>query len=310
MPESGSQFPEYRPGQYMALRRETCRLTKKVITADGQVHYVADIDEAGNPRLGPVTHPYSIASAPQQTKEHGYLEFYIVLETDELSKKGRLSGSLFEIRPGEDDTITYVNRVGGDFTLEKRAKGFQSVFWVASGTGVAPFMSMIRQRHFDASEGASDNTRYTLLYVNRTYEELTYHEELSEIEASGRFDFVYIPSVSRPSARDLTDPRLGRGRANNVLRHILGLPLREEEELAEILVRGEDPREARAALENATVPRLPCRLSRGECVKTLNPADAVIMACGNPALMADIKYLAGIHEIRFEREDWSVPVKR
>lgn len=302
--ESGSRFPDYRPGQYMALRREKCRLTRKVITPDGQAHYVTDVDETGKPRLGPVTHPYSIASAPHETKEHGYLEFYIVLETDELSKKGRLSGSLFEIRPGDDDTITYVNRIGGDFTLGKRATGFQSVFWVASGTGVAPFMSMIRQRHFDGLEGASDNTHYTLLYVNRTYEELTYHQELLEIEASGRFDFVYIPAVSRPSARDVTDPRLGRGRANNLLRDLLELPVREEQHLAEILARREDPREARAALETATAPWLPSRVSRGECVKRLDAAHAVIMACGNPTVMADIKYVADMRHIHFEKEDW------
>jgi len=28
------------------------------------------------------------------------------------------------------------------------------------------------------------------------------------------------------------------------------------------------------------------------------------LACGNPSLMADIKYIADSNQIRFEKEDW------
>jgi hypothetical protein len=48
MPEEGTPFPEYKAGQYIALRREDCRLTKRVVGEDGKPHYVPDLDEARN----------------------------------------------------------------------------------------------------------------------------------------------------------------------------------------------------------------------------------------------------------------------
>jgi ferredoxin-NADP reductase len=304
VPESGSRFPDYQAGQYIALRRERCRLTKKVHVPDAQLHYVPDVDAAGNPRLGPVTHSYSIASAPFESQRDRHLEFYIVLEQDGHGTPGRLSSSLLEINPPVDDKVTYVNRITGSFTLPRRANGFTSVVLVGTGTGVAPFVSMIKQLHFEASRGAADAVRYTLLHTNRTYKELAFHEELLAIEASRQFDFVYIPSVSRPTARDFIDGGLARGRANNVLRHILDMPLKEQEDLAADLASGADASRARAALDATVAPALPDHVSKSELQKRVDPAHTVILTCGNPSLMADIKCIADARQIRFEKEDW------
>ena len=303
-PQDGARFPDYVPGQYMALRRENCRLTKKVVGPDGQPHYVTDVDASGKPKHGAVTHSYSIASAPYETREKGHLEFYLVLEKDELGERGRLSGSLFEINPPDDDKLIYVNRIVGDFTLDKRANGFKNVVWVGTGTGLAPFVSMVKQLDFQAAMGATDGVRYTLLHTNRTYEELGYHEELLAIEAARRLDFVYIPSVSRPTARDFADEKLGKGRANNVLRHVLGMPMKEEQELQETVARGEDASRAKAARLSAVEPSLPKHMSPSELAKRLDPHSTVILTCGNPSLMSDIKYIADTHGARFEKEDW------
>ena len=211
------------------------------------MRYVPDLDASGEPKIGPVTHSYSIASAPFETGEHGCLEFYVVLEKAEDGTLGRLSSSFFEMGPA-DDRVTYVDRITGNFTLGKTANGFGSVLLIGTGTGLAPFVSMIKQLHHEAARGRVDTAKYTLLHTNRTYEELAYHQELLDIEASQRFDFAYVASVSRPTARDLEDPRMGRGRANNLLRHIFGMPLKEEEEVAAALARGEDASRARAAL--------------------------------------------------------------
>lgn len=304
MPESGTPFPDYKPGQYIALRRENCRLTKKVVGADRQPHYAADLDSNGKPKRGPVTHSYSIVSAPFETRAHGYLEFYVVLEMYDSGEQGRLSGSMFAMNPPVDDKITYVNRIVGDFTLDHRANGLASVVFVGTGTGLAPFMSMIRQLHFDASKSKTDGVKYTLVHANRTYEELAFHQELLAFEAARRFDFLYLPSVSRPTARDVEDAGMGRGRANNLLRHIFEMPLKEEQELNEVLARGEDPSRARATLQKTTAPALPKHLSRAELQQRLNPTRTVILTCGNPFLMEDIKYIAEAHRIRFEKEDW------
>jgi|SRR5215510_509619 len=303
-PLDGTPFPDYVPGQYMALRRDNCRITKKVVGADGQPHYVTEVDASGNPKRGPVTHSYSIASAPYETQERGYLEFYLVLEKDEFGERGRLSGSFFDMTVPGDDKLTYVNRIVGDFTLDKRANGVRNVFWVGTGTGLAPFLSMIKQLDFQAARGATDGVRYTLLHTNRTYEELGYHEELLAIEAAHHLDFLYIPTVSRPTARDFADDGLGKGRANNVLRHMLGMPTKEEQELRETVARGEDPTRAQADLKRTVAPSLPKHVSRSDVEKRLEPAQTVILTCGNPSLMSDIKYLADTHGTRFEKEDW------
>lgn len=302
-PQDGTRFPDYLPGQYIALRRDRCRLTKKVVGPGGEVRYVPDVDASGQPKIGPVTHSYSIASAPFETGQHGCLEFYVVLEKDDDGTLGRLSSSFFEMGPG-DDKITYVDRITGNFTLGKTANGFGSVVLVGTGTGLAPFASMIKQLHYEASRGQVDSVKYTLLHTNRTYEELAYHQELLDIEEAQRFDFAYVASVSRPTERDLNDPRMGRGRANNLLRSILGMPLKEEEELASASARGEDTTRAKAALARAVKPVLPSHLSRTDLLKRIDPSRSVLLTCGNPSSMEDIKHVADTHGIPFEKEDW------
>jgi ferredoxin-NADP reductase len=285
MPARGSRFPDYDAGQYIALRREDCRLTKRITDQNGVLHYVIDLDESGKPKRGPVTHSYSIASAPFETRDRGYLEFYVILEQDALGEPGRLTESLFRVGPEPGAPLTYVNRIVGDFTLAKRTGGFRNVFWVGTGTGVAPFVSMIKELHFKASQGSlSDGVQYTLLHTNRTTEELGYHEDLLHIEASRCVDFVYIPTVSRPTSRDLEDPGIGRGRANNVLRHLLGMPPKEQQGLV--------------------APVLPRHIAADAVRQRLEAGRTVILTCGNPSLMADIKYIADSNQIRFEKEDW------
>ena len=302
-PQEGTRFPDYLPGQYIALRRDRCRLTKRAAGPGGEVRYVPDMDASGQPKIGPVTHSYSIASAPFETREHGCLEFYVVLEKGDDGTLGRLSSSFFEMMPG-DDKITYVDRITGAFTLTKTANGFGSVLLVGTGTGLAPFVSMIKQLHHDAGHGKIDSVKYTLLHTNRTYEELAYHQDLLDIEAAQRFDFAYVASVSRPAERDLQDPHMGRGRANNLLRHIFGMPLKEEEELEAAVARGEDASRAKAALARTVAPVLPSHLSRADLVKRIDPSRSVLLTCGNPSSMEDIKFVADSHGIPFAKEDW------
>ena len=304
MPQSGSKFPGYKAGQYIALQRNDCRLTKKLVGDGGKVEYVAVLDEQGKPKRGAVTHSYSIASAPFETEEKGHLEFYVILETDEKGAPGRLTESLFRMSPDGDNKMVYYEKIAGDFTLDKRAVGCKNVILVGTGTGLAPFVSMVKQIDFEAASGKSDSARYTLLHTNRTYEELDYYQELLAIEGAQRFDFVYVPSVSRPTQRDWDNPKLGRGRANNMLRYLLEMPLKEEQDLQEIAAKGGDVAKAKGALEKTVKPALPKSFSREALRERMDPSRTVVVTCGNPWSMEDIKYIAESNHMRFEKEDW------
>jgi len=182
-----------------------------------------------------------------------------------------------------NERLAYLERIVGDFTLGKRAAGFDHVLMVGTGTGLAPFVSMVKQLHFEAQQGVAHPARYTLLHANRTLEELAYHRELLEIEKAKGFDFVYVPSVSRPTASDLADLQLGSGRANNLLRQVFGLP----------------------PAETSAVPlALPRERPLAVLRERIQPSKTVVLTCGNPNVMADIAWIASQAGMRFEKEDW------
>ncbi len=304
MPEEGYKFPAYKAGQYIALQRNDCRLTKKIVGPDKKVEYVTILDDHDNWKRGAVTHSYSISSAPFETEEKDFLEFYVILEVDEKGVPGRLTESMFRTSVDGDNKITYYEKIAGDFTLDKRAAGFKSVILVGTGTGLAPFISMVKQIDHDAARGKRDAVNYTLLHTNRTYEELDYYQDLLDLEAAQRFDFVYVPTVSRPTQRDYDDPKIGTGRANNLLRYLLGLPLKEEQDVQEIAAKGGDTSKAKAVLDKTIKPTLPKKFTRDALQERMKPEDTVVITCGNPWSMEDIKYAAETAGMRFEKEDW------
>jgi ferredoxin-NADP reductase len=247
-----------------------------------------------------VTHSYSISSAPFETQRDGHLELYVVREEDEWGYAGRLTHSLFQIRILVDDKLEYVDRIVGDFTLDKRARGFRNVVMVGTGTGLAPFAAMVKELDYQALEGRRDGVRYTLFHTNRTPQELAYHDQLLAIEAAGRFDFTYVPTVSRPEVEQ--GQVFGVGRANNILRSLLEMPLKEEEDLR--LTAGDGEAVARAALERAVRPRLPRHVHREALLERMPPGETVVLSCGNPASMRDVRHIAENNGMRFEKEDW------
>jgi len=282
--DDGAIFPAYEAGQYIALRRDDCLLTRKV--KDGnEVRYVPDLDAEGKQKRGSVTHSYSISSAPFETAQGNFLEFYVVLEIGRDGVLGRFTESLFRgVETHQNEHLAYVERIVGDFTLAKRAKGFEHVLMVGTGTGLAPFVSMIKQLDYEAQRGQRPPQRYTLFHANRTHDELAYHRELLEIERRQAFDFVYVPSVSRPTTRDLADPEIGTGRANNLLRQLFDLPSKEQ--------------------SVATAPTFPRERPLALLRKRIEPSRTVALTCGNPNAMADIAFIAAQTGMKFEKEDW------
>jgi hypothetical protein len=65
-----------------------------------------------------------------------------------------------------------------------------------------------------------------------------------------------------------------------------------------------DAAKAKAVLEKTVKPVLTAQHSRQELQKRMNPPKTVIITCGNPWSMEDIKFVAEFNQMRFEKEDW------
>lgn len=130
------------------------------------------------------THPYSIASAPAEP----LLEFCL-----ELVPGGRLTPKLWRLVPG--DRVTLGERAKGSFVLDPSVSRH---FMLATVTGVAPFVSMLRH-HLKAK---SATQRFYLLHGASYADELVYRRHLELLAAQSEGRFTYVPAVSRPS-----DPR-------------------------------------------------------------------------------------------------------
>ena len=163
---------------------------------------------------------------------------------------------------------------------------------------------MVRQLHHEALQGKSIEQRFTLFHANRGLNELGYHQELQEIEKQQKFDFVYVPSVSRPSEEDYQNPKIGKGRANNLLRFVFDMPLKEEQDLQLLAAQRQETTEAKKILQRTVKPVLPRHISHDRLLARMKPEKTVILTCGNPLSMDDINYIAVANKIKFEKEEW------
>ena len=138
-----------------------------------------------------VTRPYSIASAPDGNR------FAIC---SSLAENG-ISLHLFAMKPG--DTVE-MGAPLGFFSL--RNPGREAIF-VATGTGIAPFRSMIH-----AYLGQGHSGKMTLIFGVRHRQSLMYGEEFEGL-ARSHFNFSFWPTLSRPGAE-------WTGRTGHVQNHL------------------------------------------------------------------------------------------
>jgi ferredoxin--NADP+ reductase len=167
----GWPLPDFTPGQFavLGLPPEAARCG----TADAE-------DEEPKPgRL--IRRAYSIASS---SRSREYLEFYI-----NLVQSGALTPRLFALAPG--DRIWLGPKITGAFTLEEAAPGSHLVL-IATGTGLAPYMSMLRTMF-----PSTDGRRVAVLLGARHSWDLGYHAELTTM-ARLCAGFSYEPTISRP----------------------------------------------------------------------------------------------------------------
>jgi ferredoxin--NADP+ reductase len=141
-----------------------------------------------------VQRPYSVASAPRQSGDGGY-EFYV-----RLVPILRFTTLLWRLPIGHG-----MRMIGpkGKFVLEPDDD--RTHLYVSTGTGIAPFMSMIRD--------TMDRPRNTVMLHGCSYaDELGYRDTLEGWERDGGYPVQYVPTISRPNdARNAEwDGRTGR----------------------------------------------------------------------------------------------------
>jgi ferredoxin--NADP+ reductase len=132
-----------------------------------------------------IERPYSVASSPREPE----LEFFL-----ELVPGGHLTPHLYNFPVGAAG-LTIRRAAKGRFLFDGESSHTRH-FMVATVTGVAPFVSMMREFAARHEEGATMPHRIALVHGASVARELAYCEELSAY--ARRFEwFSYIPTISR-----------------------------------------------------------------------------------------------------------------
>jgi ferredoxin--NADP+ reductase len=171
-PADGGPVPDFRAGQFVTLGVQ--------FPDEDRMTYRA----------------YSISSPPEEKR---YFELYIKWTTKPVM--GKLTSALFGMKEG--DTL-YWRKPAGAFTIEdKKADGTpdsRRLVLVASGTGLAPFISYILHL-----KSIGSKREIVLLHGAKYAQELGYRDILEKMAGGDSLNFKYLPTVSRP------DHELSRG---------------------------------------------------------------------------------------------------
>ncbi len=166
-PDAG--VPEFLPGQYLAIGLFG--------NAPRPESFPPEKEEQKPDKI--IKRAYSIGSSPD-TREH--LELYIAIVPD-----GALTSRLALVK--ENDRIFAAPKITGTFTIDE-VPASENLVLVATGTGLAPYISMIR------TPSTWSGRNVTIVHGVRYSKDLAYRDELVEL-ANRRADFRYLPIVSR-----------------------------------------------------------------------------------------------------------------
>jgi ferredoxin/flavodoxin---NADP+ reductase len=151
-----------------------------------------------------IERPYSMVSSPSENE----LEFFL-----ELVPEGKLTPALYQLQPGDEMLMRKIPK--GKFTLQTGDTRINHLL-VSTVTGVAPFVSMIRNLAKEWREGCFDGAhRLFLLNGASRPSEFGYKDELTHLAEEMPW-LQYVPTVSR--AWEYTDWTGEIGRADDILR--------------------------------------------------------------------------------------------
>ncbi len=171
----GWKLPEFAAGQFAVLG----------LPAEAKRFPFSDEENGAPPPDRLIRRAYSIASS---SVDREYLEFYVV-----LMRSGALTPRLFALAMG--DRVWLGSKFSGVFTIDE-VPPERHVVLVGTGTGLAPYMSMLRThlvcggtRHFAVLHGARHSW------------DLGYRGELETLDRMCP-NFSYIACISRPQEED------------------------------------------------------------------------------------------------------------
>ena len=153
--------------------------------------------------LDGIERAYSIVSAPDEP----LLEIFV-----ELVPEGELTPLMWKMKIG--DRMSIRPRAKGLFAMDQRVHHH---FMLATVTGVAPYISIIRSY---LHEGGQGHKFYVLLAASYQ-DELTYDRELTDLAAQHPDCIKFVPTVSRPDEARNAGWSGGRGRANLIAEEYL-----------------------------------------------------------------------------------------
>lgn len=124
---------------------------------------------------------YSVASS---SKQREYIEVFIV-----LVRSGALTPRLWLLQPG--DRLWMAPKAKGHFSMDMVPPD-KNVVLVGTGTGLAPYISMVRDHH-----RCNKGRKFVVVHGARYARELGYRSELEELQ-SGCQTLAYLPTITRP----------------------------------------------------------------------------------------------------------------
>jgi ferredoxin--NADP+ reductase len=164
----GWELPDFEPGQFCSLALPAS--AKRVEGSE------PDYEEYKPDKL--IKRVYSVASS---SKSKEFIEFYI-----SIVRSGALTPRLFALEIG--DRIELGKKIVGMFTLEEVPED-NNIVLVATGTGVAPYVSMLRSNILGGG-----NRKIAVIHGAANSWDLGYSSELMLLETmSDRF--TYLPTI-------------------------------------------------------------------------------------------------------------------
>ncbi|MDQ3854055.1 MAG: FAD-binding oxidoreductase [Thermoproteota archaeon] len=182
-PADGRPVPDFKAGQFVALG----------LKLDGH-HNIT-------------YRPYSLSSPPEEKR---YFEFYIKSASEYVTSS--FTSTLFKMFEGD---LIYWRNPAGAFTIEdKKTDGIpdtRRLVLVASGTGLAPFISYVLHL-----KNIKSKREIVLLHGAKYVQELGYCDMLKNLSASDP-NFKYLTTISRPDHELSRDWRGNIGRVETLL---------------------------------------------------------------------------------------------